>query len=323
MIPNKLSFEGALDLYSSNVNVIQPSDIYKAVKDESIRNKLIGCNVYLIVKRPKICIDSNNLRIEDNQIKGDLLVYSGNDYERFTFVNKKIMSQLDIKSVQAHDFPHNMIHVQTHFGETVSIPLFIFLTECEYDLEGNDDLEVLYVGHGIGKDENKLAIDRLNKHETLQRILADTLQMQPDYEILLLLFRYEHKKNILRIGNNYTNNQKNIDDGFNVVLNAKFERKNSVLLAEAALISYFKPRYNIIYKRTFPSKDHIILKKILEYDFTGLIVEIDTSAIKANLYTNHVAPPVGMISKVHPYTHIAKIPLHSQKERECFLNGYL
>lgn len=323
MKPDNLSFEGALNLYSSSVNVIQPSDIYQAVKDENIRNILSGCNIYLIVKRPKICIDLHKLRIENKQIMGDFIVYSGNEYERYSFVNKSIMLSNDIKLIQAHDFPFNMIHAQSYFGESISIPTFKLLAESECDLDGNENLEVLYVGHGIGKNKNRLAIDRLNKHETLQRILADTLQKEPDHEILILMFRFEHKKNILRIGKDYKKENKNISDGLVQVLDASFGRKNSVLLAEAALISYFKPKYNIIYKRTFPSKDHIVLKKLLEYDFTGLIVEIDTSGIKAKLYSNNVIRSRAKISKIYPYIHLAEIPLHSPQERECFLNKYL
>ena len=166
-------------------------------KNEDIREALIGCNIYVIARRPRISVAMDSLRVENNQIKGHFLVQFGHDYERFPFSHNLKLADY-ITSVQAAGYPQVGIYYQAYNSETVKMPIFRFMADCEYDLDGNDDLEVLYVGQGYGQEGERLAIDRLQDHKTLQRILADTLHEKPDHEVLLLLFRYEHYKKCSR-----------------------------------------------------------------------------------------------------------------------------
>lgn len=326
MVTRKYLSEGALELFSSGATVIQPTDIYHLAKDENIREALFGCNLYLIVRRPRISIATDTLRVEDNYIKGHFLVQFGNGYERFPFRHTLKLADY-ITSVQATGYPQDGIYYQAITGETVKMPIFRFMVDCEYDLDGNDDLEVLYVGQGYGSEGERLALDRLQDHKTLQRILADTLHKQPDHEVLLLLFRYEHYKKHSSTGGDFSVEPTATDEESSQylqdVMDAKFSRKNRVSLAEAGLIRYFEPKYNKIYKNTFPSEKHKVLEELLELDFSGLVVQMDTANIKTNLYTDKVKPVSGMFAELHPHIHIAKIPLYSREKRESFLHEYL
>lgn len=326
MVTRKYLSEGTLELFSSGATVIQPTDIYHLTKDDDIREALTGCNLYLIARRPRISIATDTLRVENNHVAGHFLVQFGHDYERFPFKNTLKIADY-ITSVQAPGYPQDGIYYQAITGEIVKMPIFRFMVDCEYDLDGYDDLEVLYVGQGYGTEGERLALDRLQDHKTLQRILADTLHKQPDHEVLLLLFRYEHYKKHSSTGGDFsvepTATDKESINHIHDVMDSRFSRKNRVSLAEAGLIRYFEPKYNKIYKKTFPSEKHKVLEELLKLDISGLIVQMDTGNIKTNLYSDKVKPVTGMFSELHPYVHIAKIPLYSKEERESFLHQYL
>lgn len=326
MVARKFMAEGGLELYSSGASVIQPADIYHLAKNKEVREALNGCNLYLVTRRPRISVAPHTLRIDNDHIKGDFQVQFGHDYECFNFSHTLKLAD-HITSVQVSGYPQGGIYYKTISGETVKMPIFRFMVDCEYDLDGNDDLEVLYIGQGYGKEGERLALDRLQEHKTLQRILADTLHDKPDHEVLVLLFRYEHyKKHSSTAGDFSVESTATVDEDaqyLSTIMDANFSRRNRVSLAEAGLIRYFEPRYNKIYKETFPSKRHKVLEELMELDFSGLIVQMDTSNIKTNLYSDKVSPVTGMLAKLHPYVHIAKIPLYSADERESFLHANL
>lgn len=324
MTYRKYLMEGALELFSSGANVIQPHSLYHVKKNESFRNILEGCNLYIIARRRRISIDPHSFKIRDNILYGDFLVQDGLEHERFSFTYQPDDT---IQAVAAICHPEDKVLLYTTCGKELSLSMMSFMTKCKYDLDKLDELEVLYIGKAYGKEGKRLAIDRLEAHSTFQRILADTLFSKPDHELQILMFRFEHyKKHASGAGDfsltpTATNEQSS--QHFVDVMNAEFSRENRVLLAEAGLISYFEPEYNKLYKDTFPSKKHKILEELLTKDFSGLIVQMDTQNINTSLYSHKVSSQVKYLTEIHPHIHIAKIPLHSQAERESFLHAYL
>ena len=342
MTYRKYIAESGVNLYSSGATVIQPTDIYEFSQDEKLRDILGCCNIYLIVRRRKIDICTNSLKIVDRYVHGDFKVQDGSGYEKHRFKGKQ---QLDgnILNVFGNNFPENRIHFQAFNGQIATVPAFKFVFDCESELEGKGDLEVLYVGQSYGKEGEILALDRLSAHRTLQRILADTLYECPDHEVLLLLFRYEHYKKISSTEGDFSlepqaseeEEKKHFERTFNVL----FERRNRVSLAEAGLISYFKPPYNKIYKETFPSRKHKILEELLNEDFSSLMIEIDTSNIGTKLYSDSagnermttffknleargINDKSGELDEMR-YVHIIDIPLYSKDKRNIFLHSIL
>lgn len=326
MVTRKYLSETVLNLYSSSANVIQPTDIYHLSKDVDVRNALEGCNIYLIVRRPRISIAIDSLRVENRGVRGHFLVHTGDGRERFPFSSESEFSQ-EIVEAQVSDYPQEYVFLINRNNNFIKMPIFRFMAECEYDMNGYDNLEVLYIGQGYGKEGERLSIDRLQDHKTLQRILADTLHRKPDHEILLLLFRYEHHKLHSSTAGDFSVEPTATDEeSINYVresMSAKFSRKNRISLSEAALIRYFEPEYNKIYKNTFPSEKHKILSELLDVDFSGLVVEIDTGSIKTKLYSEKQSADQNLLSRLNPYAHIASIPLYSEEERETFLHAFL
>jgi hypothetical protein len=264
MAKRKFLTEGCLNLFSSGAIVIQPKKIYSLSKDEEIRKVLTGCNLYCITQRKRITLSDESLKIVNRELHEYFKVQVGNDHMKFLFKSNKMLPDYII-DVRASDYPGDCIHFKSKSGESLEIPIFRFMMDCEYDLESNDDLKVLYIGQAYGQEGERLAIDRLCSHETLQKILADTL---PDHEILILFFRYENHRIIAgSIGDfkaEQTATKGEERDHFSKMMNSTFNftRKNIVSLAEAALIKYFEPKYNKMYKKNFPS-NHKVLEELL------------------------------------------------------------
>ncbi|EON11730.1 hypothetical protein C266_20974 [Pandoraea sp. SD6-2] len=213
------------------------------------------------------------------------------------------------------------------------------------------DLCVLYVGQGIGRTQKRTALDRLTRHSTLQRILAETQTFHPDHEILLLLYRFEHGNVFASNGGDMTvdasaTHEEDLQH-LSQLSNVHLGRGSIVSLAEAGLIRYFQPQYNVQLKSAdFTAKKKItVLTKVLNQGITGLIVEIGSGNLNSRLFTPS-APPFNMETLLSPealrgdrletnelkqqwaeeihamaHTHIAKFPLTSPDERDTFLHG--
>ncbi|HIF9182371.1 TPA: hypothetical protein ACX6QL_003476 [Photobacterium damselae] len=327
MVNRKFLMEGAVELYSSGANVIRPSDLYKLSNNSEIRKALKGCNLYIIARRKRISIDPGSIRFIGNAILGDFLVQDGLEFERYSFkcTDDKLIQGL--VNIQVSDYPQTEVYLCYINNHIERFPIFNFMVKCDYNLDDNDDLEVLYVGQGYGQDGDRLALDRLKDHSTLQRILADTLHEKPDHEVQLLLFRYEHHRKFVSSDGDLdiepTASEKENTSYVEDIMDARLTRKSRILLAEAGLIRYFEPMYNKIYKKTFPSQKHKVLEELLVYDFSGLAIQVNTQNIKTRLYSSKVSTRFDAFSVLHPYVHLAKIPLYSKEERESFLHAYL
>lgn len=70
------------------------------------------------------------------------------------------------------------------------------------------------------------------------------------------------------------------------VVDNPLSEHQQICLAEVGLIRYFQPPYNEIYKETFPASDQKILDDCYKIDFSGLIVEIDTSELQLLLHSS-------------------------------------
>ncbi|WP_048791776.1 hypothetical protein [Streptococcus cristatus] len=98
-------------------------------------------------------------------------------------------------------------------------------------------LENLYIGQAFGKDGSRNVFDRIGEgHEKLQRIIST---VPPDKEVALLFFSMRPKGNLVisQYGIEATEKLKNL-------LNDNIDPKEYVDLAEIALITYLKPKYN-------------------------------------------------------------------------------
>ncbi len=360
----KFLMETGLNLYSSGATVLRPRDLYQYGKDEHIRSMLEGCNIYLVCRRRRISIDPHTVRVADGRLMGDFRLHGDNgfSYERFSFLQTRSMPGPDgvplhfLAATCADPFGFN-VTAQDYARGIANIPAHVLVSQTSHKLGRHTNLEVLYVGRAWGKTGERLAVDRLAGHSTLQRILAESVEECPEDEILLLLFRYEHSRNFSSTAGDYSV-QPSASDAeenahFDAMQSLRIDRRSRVTLAEAALINYFKPIYNIQHKDSFVHENIKKLKSVkqlFERDLTALIVEISTSNFRSKIYSKNAPARTpeeifgkdlvqkwddkdwireSQLSKEEllefitdmTHTHIARFPLYKKSERESFLHA--
>lgn len=97
---------------------------------------------------------------------------------------------------------------------------------------------------------------------------------------------------------------------FNSVLNSSITLDQQITFTEAALIRYFEPVYNSIYKTNFPLRSHSSYSQCYDLDVNSVAFELDTKSIITQLYSEKVTPS---------YFHTKSYPLHSKdKRRDMF-----
>lgn len=218
-------------------------------------------------------------------------------------------------NLRVSEYPHRELHTLDPSGEIVRyMPAAALAMTMNAHIgdEALGNLEVLYVGQAYG-DGSRSAHDRLRSHETLQKILADVQYLSPDDEVWVLMFEY----NQYQIISSFDGRTKGTIDGpedsarFHSIFENPLTEHQQICLAEAGLIRYFKPRYNEIYKESFPSSNQKILAACFELDFSGLTVEINTDELAFNLFSAGVGP------REH---HIAQFDLVNRNERASFFS---
>jgi hypothetical protein len=281
-------------------------------KDEEDISK--NCHIYLISERPAISFDKNNFSHEDGKICGRI-VYKIDGIESHENFSIEFPLLDDAVELRLSRYPHREVQTFDKNGEHVrSLPASALSVAHNPCITNHifRKLKVLYVGQAFGNG-SRTARDRLRNHGTLQKILANASYTSPDSEIFVLTVEYEPYRLITSFDGRSKEaiNDRRDSARFVSVLENPLKLREQISIAEAALIRYFQPHYNQIYKKKFPSTDLKILKKCYEYDFSALFVEINTDGLGMSLHSDTVPP------KMH---HIVNIDLVDHESRASFFH---
>lgn len=174
---------------------------------------------------------------------------------------------------------------------------------------GATTFDVRYIGQAYGTDGSRNAMDRLQKHETLQKI--SLLGTPEGYDLQLLLLEIEPASRLYTMMNPYArdreSNEERIQLGLDKLYNTSEEERIS--LYEASFIRYFSPQYNKEFKDSFPSTKLKILQDCYDKDFSAVVAEICMDKLPWRLKSDKVDPG---------YYHIAKHDLHLDEARRAF-----
>lgn len=171
------------------------------------------------------------------------------------------------------------------------------------------NFEVKYIGQAYGQDGSKNALDRLLKHETLQKI---AVKGAPDgYRLTLLMLTIQPNNMLVTVMNPFAKYQdeegSRIKSGLDKLFNTTEQERISVY--EAALIRYFYPEFNKEFKDSFPSTNLKILQDCYEKDFSAIVAEICIDKLPFRLFSKQVEPA---------FYHIAKHNLQKNEDRRMF-----
>lgn len=307
--------EFAVNLFSARWLLIPSSQLASDGKmdaEEAETSK--NCHIYLICERPAISFDPGNFSYADSKISGSLIYRVDGVEHRVNF--EKEFPLLDgAVELRISKYPHREIQTFDACGNQVRyMPAnTISISHSPYDTDHVfRQLKVLYVGQAFGSG-NRTAFERLQSHSTLQKILSDVNYSSPDSEIFVMLVEYAPYRIITHMNGL---DKESIDDHRDTaryisIINNPLKLGQQISLTEAALIRYFQPEYNKIYKKKFPSRELKVLAKCYEYDFSGLIVEINTDGLNMSLFSDRVSP------KMH---HSANIDLVDYEQRKSFFH---
>jgi len=177
------------------------------------------------------------------------------------------------------------------------------------DQYGLNKFLIKYIGQAYGKEGSRSALDRLTKHETLQKI--SLLGAPRGYRVDLLLVEVEPNNQVITAFNPFAENsdsgEARIQQGLDKLFNTSEQER--VALYEAAMIRYFSPEFNKEFKNSFPSTNLKVLRDCYEKDFSSVSAELVVEGLPLTFYSEAVEPA---------HIHIAQHDLHTDEARKMF-----
>lgn len=271
-------------------------------------------HIYLICRRPIVSFSSGTFCYKNGFLSGHLNYRLEGNLTEIPFEIEFPLLDGAI-NLKLSKYPHREFSTYNQAGEEVRyLPATAMSMGLGAHLKYKDlsNLEVLYIGQSYG-DGSRSAFDRLKSHSTLQKILAQSQYDFPDSEIFILTFEYAPYRVITQMdgrANEVITDHRDLER-FHSILDNPLTEHQQICLVEAALIRYFQPQYNEIYKENFPDNKHKILESCYSLDFSSLVVEINTDELEFYLSSNTVD------AKQH---HIAKIDILDPASRWGFFH---
>jgi hypothetical protein len=295
-IPRKYMCEFALHTYSSRVSLCYPNMIGTVdVSDASY-------HIYMINKILRLSFVKDSLKVLDTHVEVQIRRGVTLDYELETI---RIPLHEEIVS---YELENDKILV-VHDGQGGGAKLDIVCVYSEFS-EKRLECEILYIGQAYGKQGERDALKRLKSHDTLQKVLADNSYEDINNEIVLTLWEFTPRLLSSMDGRNgFTASETEDKEHFLKVLSAPpLILDNQIInVTEAALINYFKPKYNEMFKNNFPNVKHKGYRFYYDYDYNAITVELDNSCININMFSTHTN-----YSQYNPIEYL----LNSEEERK-------
>jgi hypothetical protein len=244
-----------------------------------LMDRVRNCMIYLICSRPIITINPETFKYNSTYCEFEIS-YRLNDKININKVKTPIGLIQDYGGkIEVSKYPHTSIHFydkENNLIEDLLIANLIHILEgVSKDVS---DHEVLYIGKGTAD----CAVDRLDGHSTLEKIISDILKSEPNKEVVILLYNLQMKKNALTspiIGDNAEVRGDKAKLHFEKILNFKPGIDEQTKIAEALLINYFSTtKYNSHFSNKL-SIDAKVFKNVRDADFDALVAELNNEDI--------------------------------------------
>ena len=314
----RVSFAEILVGFSSDGLVLLPPSDLRSRKQINIGAKQLAdyCHIYMVLQRPGLSFVPDQVYDSGDSVYGKLKLTAG---RRINLTDFEIPHGGDSLKWTVSEFPHRTIVGESaFFSHNEILPAYAVPSLGRVIHKSAHEAEVLYVGQAFG-DGSRKALDRLADHSTLQSVLADAIHEAPDQEILLLLLEYAPPKKHMLIPPESTypswyevrdeEVQTEIDRRMEQLKHSRIPAKNCTSIVEAALINYFKPRYNEKFIHQPPQASHQHMVECYNEDFSALMVELNTEDAQISLYSQRI---------IAGFHHLAKFDLHNTETRKAF-----
>ncbi|MDU1453163.1 hypothetical protein [Paraclostridium sordellii] len=309
----KYSAEFGLNIYSSYKTVI-PVEYLDMVQDGK------KYHIYGILSVPKVKVNSDSINCDENGLSMEFIEiengkekiskienfseFPGLDYRKAKIQTKFPYGVLDIKFPRA--YLKNLIEskIEPKFElNKFQVEEIINILNSPRDVQyihnsqkSSIRMEVLYIGQAFGNNGDRTAIQRLKSHEKLQRILVDCNSKYPDKRIYILLLEMSPVLNTVfdGISKEFMCTEEETHSHIENVIKNKLEENQIINIAEAAMINYFKPKYNTNFIENFPNEKHKGYRQYYDLDYNSISIELDMSFDNHNIIlyteTNYIKP---------------------------------
>lgn len=274
-------------------------------------DRVKNCMIYLLCSRPIVSIIPKSFVHKENYCEFEIS-YRIKGIEKKCLVSTPIgLPENFDGTVDVSGFPHKSIYIYDKEGNLIIdmlISNYIHLFKEITDDVSNH--EVLYIGKGTAD----CAVDRLDGHSTLEKVLADILRDEPEKELAILIYNFEMKKSsvlIPELGEKAEIRGEKANQHFEKVLKYKPEIDEQTKIAEALLINYFATsKYNSHFSKKI-SLSAKIFENIKNVDFDALIVELNNENIGyLKIFSKDIEAN---------YFHNAKLDIRKSEGRITFL----
>jgi hypothetical protein len=265
-------------------------------------------HLYLVTRRPVISIDPNSVVISDDEVRGKVRLQRGNSWDEFDFDSAHAWGTGCSWQSQ---WPHDEFQIIAPDGTTRASGVVAHLvSQCSgaWPREAQHH-SVVYIGQAFGSAGECTAWDRLQRHETVQRIMSETPR---DQQVWLSLASITDVNVLSEIDPRPpTSMTSDVDDEhiarvMRAVADGDFRERDAVALAEAGVIRFFQPPYNDRLKYNFPARKQVHLDAARALDLHGLVVELQGE--DAFAYYESAAQPVR-------FMHFAGYAIHLDPDR--------
>jgi len=287
--------EHALGIYAFSYCTIPAEGIYDKEALKPLMSVIETCHIYLIGYTPIVTL------LDATQNRNVLSL-------RYSVAGEEVQLPYEIPEGLHLKRIGDQFYVEDSDGRKVWPSMEEVLLRLCRELQVVD-FEVKYVGQAYGEDGSRNAVDRLLKHETLQKI---ALKETPEnYRLSLLLLAIQPSNQVITVMNPFAAQKdeasERIQSGLDKLYNT--DEKERVALYEASLIRYFYPEYNTEFKDSFPSTNLKVLRDCYDKDFGSVVAEICIDELPFRLFSERVKPD---------FYHIIKHDLHKDEDRKMF-----
>ena len=303
------------NLYSDHVIMFNASD-YK--KDDVLRvMKSNSYQIYLIAKRKKYFFDECN-ETPDHHISS--FYYLDNNHNK-TWIEVKHSKDLLLQKSPNPGFisvVHNGIQSEVRDFIVISQILSFFMNSADNPqaaLLGNtkwpSDLEVMYIGQSFGNMSSRIA-----KHDKIKEIALQVLEDASNEEVIVICVAVKANDNAFAVITPETKPEHFSAARLKTLQKQARKRvsaQQQVTLYEAALISYFKPKYNLEYKETFMSRGFKSYEQIYTTDFHYVSAAlVMPEEHKTRIWSEHIPAPA--------YTHHEHFSLETLAQKKSLFD---
>ena len=290
----RFDVEHALSLYAISSVLLPAKHIYDKDWVEPFRQNIERCHIYLIGQLPEI-----------------KFLGADSDSKIFTLSYRVACEECHL----AYELPAGGSLQYIDGGCYICAPDGKLIWPDDDDIASRlqkvtqqFNFEILYIGQAYGKKGSRNALDRLLKHEKLQKIALKGTPRGYMHSVVMLEVS---PTGIMAMFNPFANEKdidnERIDSGVEKLFGTReLER---ITLYEAALIRYFEPLYNHEFKNSFPSTNLKVLDDCYKNDVAAIIAELDLIDFRYTFSS-------GKIESAS--SHMAMFNLHEKNDRDFF-----